>query len=79
MKVARPVDAPMPAALRAKAHDEESHVAEVEAGAVHELPHDPSAEEVAAGIAAADAHGAGDVDPGSVPPEDIVPGSDQEG
>ncbi len=57
-------DAPFPAAFRAAAHDEESHVAEVEAGAIHELPHDPSAEDVAAGVAAADAAGAGEVNPG---------------
>lgn len=79
VKIARPDGAPMPAALRAKAHDEASHVAEIEEGAVHELPHDPSAEEVTAGAAAADAHGAGMVDPGSIPPEDVVPGSGQEG
>ena len=35
----------------------------VEAAAVHEIPHDPSAEDVAAGVAAADAAGAGVVDP----------------
>ena len=34
--------APFPAALRAVAHDEESHVMEVEDGAVHEIPALPS-------------------------------------
>ncbi|WP_174291899.1 50S ribosomal protein L3 [Sphingomonas bacterium] len=76
VKVAAHADAPYPAAIRAPAHDEEIHVAEVEPAAVHELPHDPSAEEVAAGAAAADAHGAGEVDPGSVPPADPTPGQE---
>ncbi len=76
VKVARPADAPLPAGLRAPEHNEEPHVAEVEAAAVHELPHDPSAEEVTAGVAAADAHGAGEVDPGSVPPADPTPGQE---
>ena len=65
VKVAAHADAPFPAAIRAPEHNEEIHVAEVEAGAVHEIPALPSAEEVAAGIAAADAAGAGEVDPGS--------------
>ena len=76
VKVPGHADAPFPAAFRAAAHDEEIHVAEVEAAAVHEIPHDPSAEEVAAGVAAADAHGAGEVDPGSVPPADPPPGQE---
>ena len=65
VKVPAHADVPMPAGLRAVAHDEVSHVPEIEAGAVHELPHDPSAEEVAAGVAAADAAGAGEADPGN--------------
>ena len=79
VKVGAHADAPYPAAIRAPEHDEEIHVAEVEAAAVHELPHDPSAEEVAAGVAAADAHGAGQVDPGSVPPADPTPGHNTDG
>jgi large subunit ribosomal protein L3 len=55
VKIARPETAPYPAGLRSVAHDEEATVASVEAGAVHELPHDPSAEEVQAGVAASDA------------------------
>ena len=55
-KVARHADAPFPAGLKA-AHivHEEAPAGMVEPAAVHELPHDPSAEEVAAGVAAADA------------------------
>ena len=79
VKVAGHADAPYPAAFRAPEHNEEQHVAEVEAGAIHELPHDPSAEEVAAGVAAADAHGAGEVDPGSVPAADPAPGQNTNG
>jgi large subunit ribosomal protein L3 len=79
VKVAAHAEAPYPAALRTVLHDEQPHVAEVEAGAVHELPHDPSAEEVQAGVAAADAAGAGTVDPGSVPAADGGPASGQEG
>ena len=79
VKVARHADAPMPAAIRAPEHNEQPHIAEVEPAAIHEIPALPSAEEVAAGVAAADAHGAGQVNPGSVPPEDTVPGSGQEG
>ena len=70
VKVPAHADAPYPAALRPVAHDETPNVAEVEAAAVHEIPALPSAEEVAAGVAAADAAGAGEVDPGSVPPAD---------
>jgi large subunit ribosomal protein L3 len=55
VKIARPDEAPYPAGLRSIAHDEEPVVASVEEGAVHELPHDPSAEEVQAGVAASDA------------------------
>ena len=79
VKVGAHADAPYPAAIRAPEHDEEIHVAEVEAAAVHDLPHDPSAEEVAAGVAAANAHGAGEVDPGSVPPADPTPGHNTDG
>ena len=70
VKVAAHADAPYPAALRAKAHDEEPHVPVVEEGAIHEIPALPSAEDVAAGVAASDAAGAGEVDPGSIPPAD---------
>ncbi|WP_375382597.1 50S ribosomal protein L3 [uncultured Sphingomonas sp.] len=76
VKVARHADAPLPAAIRAPEHNEQPHVAEIAPAAVHELPHDPSAEEVAAGVAASDAHGAGEVDPGSVPPADLTPGQE---
>ncbi|WP_174296415.1 50S ribosomal protein L3 [Sphingomonas bacterium] len=79
VKVARHADAPLPAAIRVPTQDETPHVAEVEAGAVHDLPHDPSAEDVTAGAAASDAAGAGVADPGSVPPADTVPGTGQEG
>ncbi|SOB87466.1 LSU ribosomal protein L3P [Sphingomonas guangdongensis] len=70
VKVSAHADAPYPAALRPVAHDEAPHVPVVEEGAVHELPPLPSAEEVQAGVAASDAAGAGEVDPGSVPPAD---------
>ena len=79
VKVGVHADAPYPAAIRAPEHNEEIHVAEVEAAAVYDLPHDPSAEEVAAGVAAANAHGAGEVDPGSVPPTDPTPGHNTDG
>lgn len=79
VKVARHVDAPFPAGLRAAAHDEQPHVMEVEEGAVHEVPALPSAEEVQAGVAAADAAGAGEVDPGSVPAADDGTTTGQEG
>ena len=48
-------DAPRPAGLRTRepAH-EQAPAGMVEPGAVHELPHLPSAEEVQAGVAAAD-------------------------
>jgi len=60
IKIDRHADAPFPAGIRDPQHaGEEHHIAAVEEGAVHELPHDPSAEEVAAGVAEADAHGAG--------------------
>ena len=63
VKIDRHADAPFPAGIRDPQHaGEEHHIAAVEEGAVHELPHDPSAEEVAAGVAAADAHGAGQSD-----------------
>ena len=81
VKVGRHADAPYPAALRAAAHDEEPHVAIVEEGAVHELPPLPSADEVEAGVAAANAAGAGEVDPGSVPAAEDGPvtGADSNG
>ncbi|NIJ09152.1 large subunit ribosomal protein L3 [Sphingomonas vulcanisoli] len=56
VKVPAHKDAPFPAALwTGKALHEQAPPGMVEEGAVHELPHDPSAEEVAAGVAAADA------------------------
>ena len=59
VKMARHADAPYPAGLTsAKLEHEEAPAGMVEAGAVHELPHDPSAEEVAAGVAIADQHAA---------------------
>ena len=64
VKVERHADAPYPAGLKADhIEHEEAPAGMVEAAAVHEIPHDPSAEEVAAGVAAADAAGAGTVDP----------------
>jgi large subunit ribosomal protein L3 len=62
IKIDRPADAPFPAGIRDPKHGEEHVVMSVEEGAVHPLPHDPSAEEVAAGVAAADEHGAGQSD-----------------
>ena len=62
VKVARHADAPFPAGLRSAAHDEEPHVIEVEEGAIHEIPALPGDDEVSAGIAAADASGAGETD-----------------
>ena len=79
VKVPRHAEAPFPAGLGTPEHDEEPADIAVEEGAVHELPADPSAEEVTAGVAAADAAGAGDVDPGSVPPADGGPTTGQEG
>ena len=72
VKVAGHADAPFPAALRAPAHDETVHVAEVEAGAVHDIPAPPSAEDVAAGVAAADQAGAGHTD------AEITPGAERD-
>ncbi|TPG39099.1 50S ribosomal protein L3 [Sphingomonas koreensis] len=62
VKIDRHADAPYPAGLRSVKHDEESHVATVEEGAVHEIEHLPGDDEVAAGVAEADAHGAGQTD-----------------
>ena len=63
VKIDRHADAPFPAGIRDPKHAGEEHVVmSVEEGAIHELPHDPSAEEVAAGVAAADEHGAGQSD-----------------
>ena len=63
VKVARHADAPFPAALRNPAHDEEQIVGiEIEEGAVHEIPALPGDDEVAAGVEAADAAGAGETD-----------------
>jgi large subunit ribosomal protein L3 len=63
VKVALPEGAPFPAAIRDPRHGEEHHIAAVEEGAVHEIPPLPGADEVAAGVAAADAAGAGELDP----------------
>ena len=55
-KVDRHADAPLPAGLKAaRIVHEEAPAGMVEPAAVHELPHDPSAEEVAVGVAQADA------------------------
>jgi large subunit ribosomal protein L3 len=62
IKIAAPEGVPFPAGIRDPKHGEEHVVMSVEEGAVHELPHGPSAEEVAAGVAAADEHGAGQSD-----------------
>jgi large subunit ribosomal protein L3 len=65
IKVERHKDAPYPAGLRAAAHDEEPAVPAVDEAAVHEMAPLPGADEVAAGVAAADAAGAGSVDAGA--------------
>jgi large subunit ribosomal protein L3 len=59
VKVPRPDGAPYPAGIRAIAAEiehEEAPAGMVEAAATHELPPLPGAEEVAAGVAEADAH-----------------------
>ncbi|MGN6277555.1 MAG: 50S ribosomal protein L3 [Sphingomonas sp.] len=56
VKVARHADAPFPAGLRSKKHDEEESIAHVDEGAVHEMEALPSDAEVAAGAAETDAH-----------------------
>ena len=65
VKVAQPEGVPFPAALldRRAPVVEHAPAGMVDPDAVHEIPALPSAEEVAAGIAAADAAGAGQVDP----------------
>jgi len=63
VKVARHADAPYPASVRSKAHDEEPVTAEVQPGAVHELEPLPGDDVVAAGVEAANAAGAGQADP----------------
>ncbi len=62
VKVARHADAPYPASLRSKAHDEEPTIAEVEPGAVHEMEPLPGDDAVAAGVVASNEAGAGQVD-----------------
>jgi large subunit ribosomal protein L3 len=62
VKVARHADAPYPASIRSKAHDEEATTAEVEPGAVHEMEPLPGDDAVAAGVIASNEHGAGQVD-----------------
>jgi large subunit ribosomal protein L3 len=81
VKVARHADAPFPAGLREMVHvHEDAAPGMVEAAAVHEIPVLPGSEEVAAGVAAADAHGAGTVDPdtndAAVNPADTIGGGD---
>ena len=57
VKVSRHADAPYPAGLKADhLEHEEAPAGMVEAAAVHEIPHDPGAEEVAAAVAETDAH-----------------------
>ena len=63
VKVARHADAPYPASVRSKAHDEEPVTAEVQPGAVHDLEPLPGDDVVAAGVEAANAAGAGQADP----------------
>ena len=63
VKVARPADLPYPAGIREIADQvahEEAPAGMVEEAAVHEIPALPGAEEVAAGVAEADAHAAED-------------------
>lgn len=59
VKIARPAEAPYPAGLRALAQElahEEAPAGMIEEAAVHEIAPLPGADEVAAGVAAADAH-----------------------
>src|SRR3546814_12494754 len=58
VKVDRHPDAPFPAGLRSAKHDEEPSVVEIDEGTVHDVAALPGAEEVAAGVAEADAHAA---------------------
>ena len=59
VKMARHADAPYPAGLTSMhIEHEEAPAGMVEAGAVHELPPLPGADEVAAGVAVADQHAA---------------------
>jgi large subunit ribosomal protein L3 len=61
MKIARPDAAPYPAGLRGSAHEaqhEDAPAGLVEEAAVHEIAPLPGADEVAAGVAEADAHAA---------------------
>jgi large subunit ribosomal protein L3 len=74
VKVARHADAPYPAGLLSSNVELEPSVPEVDPAAVHEIPALPGAEEVAAGVAASDAAGAGEVDPGAA--EDAAPAAD---
>jgi large subunit ribosomal protein L3 len=65
VKVALPDGVPFPAGLRSaksEAPAEEAPAGMVEEAAVHEIPALPGAEEVAAGVAEADAHAAADAD-----------------
>jgi large subunit ribosomal protein L3 len=79
VKVARHENAPYPAGLRAPAHDEEPSVPEIDPAAVHELPALPGAEEVAAGVAASEAQGAGEANPGADETATDANNSGQEG
>jgi large subunit ribosomal protein L3 len=61
VKLARPDNVPYPAGLKELAHEapaEEAPAGMVEEAAVHEIPALPGADEVAAGVAEADAHAA---------------------
>ena len=83
VKVARHADAPFPAGLRSAAHDEEQIVGiEIDEAAVHEIPALPGDDEVAAGVEAADAAGAGETDvelAAETPEADTGDNSSQEG
>ena len=65
VKVDLPEGVPFPAALidRSAPVVEHAPAGLVDEAAVHELPALPGDDEVAAGVAEADAHGAGEVDP----------------
>ena len=71
VKEALPEGVPFPAALLDRKAPVVEHAAAglVDDAAVHEIPALPGADEVAAGVAAADAHGAGLADPDAVAPD----------
>jgi large subunit ribosomal protein L3 len=76
VKVARHADAPLPAGLRSNAHDEEPSVPMIDEAAVHDIPPLPGADEVAAGVAAADAAGAGATDADAPATDENTPGQE---